>query len=608
MSNFGLLPQGFVLKTVQDLLDQIEQEQRQAFGPAIDTTADSVLGQLNGVVAGQLSQLWEVAQALSAAVNPDFASGAALDAVAAISGAVRLPATSSRVSLDLLLDDATSLPAGRIVSVGANGPQYETQAVAANSSGQRAHVSVEASAVETGPIPGNEGSIDNIVTPAGGWSANAAQFSRNQAPFDLANGETVVVSVDEGADQTITLDAADFSAISAATATELANAINAGLTGATATALADDSVVIVSDTNGPGSAIRVRGTANRAIGWFEWQWRGLNPSRAAESLSGGTEPFNLSGGETLFVVIDEGASQQVDFLPGDFASAGAATAKEVATRIAADLTGATAYVLGGSVVIESFETGNPSAVQVTGGSANPELLFQEDAFSGVSGSAVVGRNTESDADFRVRRLELLSIGAAGTLESIRAAVRQVEGVEAVFARENKTNSVDANGLPAKSFEIIAQGGEDQDVARAIFNAAPAGIESHRDPGAAGRTETVVDSQGENVEINFTRPTEVPIYVEVTVRTDSGVFGGGSSAAGEQAVKEAIVASGDQLNIGDDVVALRVESAPLGVAGVLDVTAFAVGTSPSPVGVSNIPIGGQSRATFSTADVSVTVTT
>lgn len=608
MSSFGLLSQGFVLKTVQDLLEEIEQEQRQAFGPAIDTTADSVLGQLNGVVAGQLAQLWEVAQALSAAVNPDFASGAALDAVAAISGAVRLPATPSLATLNLLLNDGTSLPAGRIVSVGATGPQYETTEVASNSSGQVAHVEVAAQATSLGPTPGNAQSIDTIVTPAGGWFANAAQFSRNAAPFELANGETVVVAIDEGAEQVITLNSGDFSNIAAATATEVANAINATLTGGTATALADDTVVVQSDTNGSGSAVRVRGTANLALGFPRFTWRGFNNSRPGESVSGGTEPFNLSGGETLFVVIDEGTSQQVDFLSGDFGVPGAATAKEVAARIGADVTGATAYVLGGSVVIESLSVGNASAVQVTGGSSNAELLFSEDAFPGSSGNVILGRNTETDADFRARRLELLTIGSAGTLESIRAAVRAVDGVEAVFGRDNKTNSTDSNGLPAKSFEIIAQGGEDAEIARAIFETAPAGILSHRDPGAAGRTEAVVDSEGNNVDINFTRPTEVPIYIAITVLTDPAVFGGGSAVAGEQAVKDAIKAEGDQLNIGDDVIALRLESAPLELAGVLDVTAFALDTSPAPSSGSNITIAGDSRATFSTANIAVTVTT
>lgn len=602
-SSFGLQSQGFVIKTVQDLLEEIQQEQRQAFGPAIDTTADSVLGQVNGVVAGQLAQIWEVAQALSASLNPDFASGAALDAVAAVTGAVRLPAAPSTATLELLLNDSTSLPVGRIVSVGPAGPQYQTTAIVENTTGQRALIDAQVESVDLGPIPGNASTIDTIVTPAAGLLSNAAQFTENQEPFALANGQTLIVEVDEGAAQTVTFLSGDFANIAAATAAEVRDVINAALTGATAEALADGSVELQSDTAGTGSALRIAGSGNFALGFPRFLRRGFNSSKPAQTISGGAEPFSITTGDTLFLVVDQGSTQTVIF-----PSTGSLTAAEAAEEIESQVTGAGAYAVGDSVNIVSLSTGTSATIEVTGGTSNTEFLFAEQEFGGESGDVVLGRNTESDADFRLRRLELLATAGAGTLESIRSAVRQVDGTVAVFGRENVTDVVDSDGLPPKSFEIIVQGGEDQEIGQAIFDTKGAGILSHRNPGATGRTVAVVDSEGFSQDVNFTRPTEIPIYVTVTILTDPGTFGGANAVVGEQLVKDAIVAEGQTLNIGDDVVALRIRCAPLEVAGVLDVTAFAIGTAPAPVSDANIVIGGESRATFSTSNVVVTVTT
>ncbi len=604
MSSYGLLPEGFVPKTVQDVLDEIEQQQRQAFGPAIDTTADSVLGQINGVFADKIAELWEVATALSAAINPDFASGAALDAVAAITGAVRLAAAPSRVQLELLLDDATNLPPARTIAVGANGPRYVTTESVVNASGQRAYVLANAESVELGPVAGNASSLDTILTPAAGFFANASQFSQNQAPFDLDNGDTLTVVADEGAPQTVTFVTGDFVDINAATALEVADAINAAVAGATATNLPDGTVELQSDTNGSGSSLQITGgSANYALGFRRFRRRGFNNSKPAVTVSGAAEPFSINLNETLFVKVDGGSTQTVTF-----PATAVLTAAEAAAVIDGQLTDASAYALGDSVAIETASTGFSATVEVTGGSSNPELGFLEQEFGGTSGDAVLGRDTESDADFRARRLDLLSVAGAGTLESIRAAVRQVGGVVAVFGRENVTDLVDVNGLPPKSFEIIVQGGEDDQIAQAIFNTKGAGILSHRDPGAAGRTVAVVDSEGFPQDLNFTRPTEVPIYVAVTVLTDPGVFGGGDPVVGEQLVKEAIVAQGDLLNIGDDVISLRIRCAPLELAGVEDVTSFAIDIAPAPVSDANIVIAGQSRAVFSTSNVTVVVTT
>jgi hypothetical protein len=64
MSSYGVIPEGFNEKTLDVLLEELQEAERAAYGPNINTQADSVLGQLNGIYADKLAELWEVALAI----------------------------------------------------------------------------------------------------------------------------------------------------------------------------------------------------------------------------------------------------------------------------------------------------------------------------------------------------------------------------------------------------------------------------------------------------------------------------------------------------------------------------------------------------------------
>jgi hypothetical protein len=99
-----------------------------------------------------------------------------------------------------------------------------------------------------------------------GYGAQATK----EAPFALSAGATVIVSVDGGADQTVSFAAASFKNVGAATAQELVVALNAQLTGATASLDASPDCVVIESTT-PGSASCVRftgGTALTALGLY----------------------------------------------------------------------------------------------------------------------------------------------------------------------------------------------------------------------------------------------------------------------------------------------------------------------------------------------------
>lgn len=606
MSSYGVIPEGFNEKTLDVLLDEIQEAERTAFGPNINTQADSVLGQLNGIFADKLAELWEVALAVYRAAYPDSANDEALDNVAAITGTIRLAAAPSQATLYFNLDDSVTVLAGKVVRVGASGARWVVTAAVSNTSGAQATVEAVVESEDAAPVVGNAYAINTIATPVSGWLAKAAFNSLNSEPFPLVNGQTLELQIDGGATQTVTFSTGDFADIANATAQEVADAITAATTGLDAID-AGGAVRLISDLNDEGSSVEVvGGTANPALGFAHEVIRGFNPSRSAKLICGGSETYSLTDGDTLFVQVDGGTSQQVDLNTADFADIANALAREVAAVINQDVTGALAYVVGDKVQIESLTRGVNSSVEVTGGSANAQLLFPDGEVIGSSGDATLGRNLETDAELRLRREELLRISGAATLEAIRSAVRAVSEVLQAFVFENATNVTDAFGRPPKSFEVVVQGGADQGIGQAIFDTKPIGIETFKEPGPNGVTVQVTDSQGTIHDINFSRPTETRMYVDVTVSADAAEFGAGDQAAGEQAVKEAIEAVGDALQIGEDVIINKFLCAPFGVNGVLDVTAIAIEDTTPPTNTANITIADREIATFSDADISVTV--
>ena len=93
-------------------------------------------------------------------------------------------------------------------------------------------------------------------------------------------------------------------------------------------------------------------------------------------------------------------------------------------------------------------------------------------------------------------------------------VLEVEGVQQAFVFENVTLATDSDGLPPKSFEVVVEGGADQDIADTIFLHKPAGIETF------GTTSlSVLDTQGFNHTVKLSRPTTLQMFVDVTVTTN-----------------------------------------------------------------------------------------
>ncbi|MCP4600174.1 MAG: hypothetical protein GY847_06505 [Proteobacteria bacterium] len=349
------------------------------------------------------------------------------------------------------------------------------------------------------------------------------------------------------------------------------------------------SVLAESVDTGP-----VQGLAG-TIDTIETSVTGWNATAAITNDTAETYDFTIS--KTLSVEIDEGDTQYLTISSGVFPTPSAATAAQVAARIDAHLTGGTAAAVGTKIRIYSDTDGTGSAVQVTGGTANTVLDFPTDLIKGFNTlDAVLGNNEQTDPEFRQYRIELLRRPGAGTASSILSNVRAVENVTKAIILENWTmNDPDVWGLPAKSFEVLAVGGAGADIAQAIFDKKDAGIEPHGD-----LSETVADSEGTNHTVKYSRPTEVDLYVIISITVDLSLY----PTDGDDQVEEAITGYGTSLAIGHDSVTSKISSLVMEVDGVIDVSSVLQGITNPPTSSVNYPIVKTELAMFDTARITV----
>lgn len=209
-------------------------------------------------------------------------------------------------------------------------------------------------------------------------------------------------------------------------------------------------------------------------------------------------------------------------------------------------------------------------------------------------SATTGRLVETDEELRERFRNSKFYQSQNILEALLDALRNVDGVTDVVIYENDTDAVDVNGVPAHSFLPIILGGLPSDIGDTIWQNKPTGI-----PSVGDTTVQIADSQGFLHNISFKRPTEIPIYITVSISAAGGIAGDA-----EAQIRQKIEDYGDaNYFTGDDVIYSRFYTPINSVPGHM-VNSLFIGTAPSPVGTSNITIAFDAVATFNPANITV----
>jgi len=213
---------------------------------------------------------------------------------------------------------------------------------------------------------------------------------------------------------------------------------------------------------------------------------------------------------------------------------------------------------------------------------------------------IEGRDREEDGELRLRRANSTAASSQNLIESLIGAVGNVSGVTTLTVLENDLDPVDANGVPGHSFEVIVTGGLDVEIGDAIWANKPFGI------GSFGSTNVVIiDSQGIGHPINFTRPTQIPIFVDITLTKRPNY-----PADGDDQIKQAILdyASGDLVagrgfSVNQDVIFSQLYT-PINIVPGHDIDDLRIGFSASPTGEVNLTINLREVSQFLIANINI----
>jgi uncharacterized phage protein gp47/JayE len=203
-----------------------------------------------------------------------------------------------------------------------------------------------------------------------------------------------------------------------------------------------------------------------------------------------------------------------------------------AGSIVAQVSGASKFITGVAVIVAPSGTATIAALATEQGAIEAAAGTLTKIDTPVSGwlsvtnltAASIGRARETDGQLRARMLATSS-APVGTPEGIATAISEVDGVTYQTVLENRTNAVNAAGMPPHSVFPIVDGGADLAIAAALLNSVAAGID-YTDAGDIPTGPNWVNvvvtnpANGQSVTIPFARSTPVAAAVVVEIETQA----------------------------------------------------------------------------------------
>lgn len=485
----GLTENGYSILRLNQILEDLRTKAVDLFqdllpeGDVVNTSDNSTLGRMIGLISPSLADLWEASQDVYDGFNINAATGIALDNLVALGGVQRQPASSTITTVKLTGAAGTVVPIDTEFQSINNGKFHRLlETVVLNTS---AAYSVTA----------------NVLTVA---NSTAYTISYQKNPDSLGEGVVAVTITSDG------------SATEAEILADLAAAINS----------APHNTLFTATVS--GSDLKI------------------------ESLDT-TKKFDFSCSANLNLGVVEKISTVACTEAGPVEQPA-----NTVSRISVPVSGLTAIT-------------NPL-------------------------SGIIGTERETDEELRARYVVAKFGDGQSLIESLYSALYALDGVESVVILENDTDvalTAPNPPVPPHSFYTVVLGGESQEIGDAIWNNKPAGILAY-----GTNTVTVYDSQEVAHTVAFDRPTSVAIYVTVNITVQSNF-----APNGVDLMKQAIADHINALLIGDDVIYSRLYTPVNSIPGHY-VTSLTIGTSPSPVGTSNITIAYDEKATITAANINI----
>ena len=227
----------------------------------------------------------------------------------------------------------------------------------------------------------------------------------------------------------------------------------------------------------------------------------------------------------------------------------------------------------------------------------------------------IGRDLESDAEFRTRIKAGLNVNSIAVLSAIKANLEALPGVTGTYLYDNYRDSattVDEITVPAHSVLAIVDGGDPDAIARVLYNKKTIGAgycSTTTDPNITIVTRNVLDPiYGTTYEVKFARPKNVDLVVNITVARQDYT---GSDLVTD--VKNAIVnwslggdAEVDGLKIGVDVSPFEISAAVSNAIPEIFIRDCKIAKSGSTPAAAIITMDEADKGVISASNITVTV--
>jgi len=219
-------------------------------------------------------------------------------------------------------------------------------------------------------------------------------------------------------------------------------------------------------------------------------------------------------------------------------------------------------------------------------------------------AGVLGRLTETRAEFETRRKNSLSLNASGTNSAIRANLLALPNVLSAYVIDNPANTTTVIGgvsIPPNTLFCAVQGGVATDIAQIIWEKNAAGTPTMGST-TIGISDTTYPIPYPVYNISYSVPVNVPIFFNVVLRANTNLPTNINTLVQDAIITE--FTGTDPEVIGRTVYSSKYSSVVNAIDVSTDVTSISVGTS-APGAVSFVDINIDQFPTISAANITVT---
>lgn len=207
-----------------------------------------------------------------------------------------------------------------------------------------------------------------------------------------------------------------------------------------------------------------------------------------------------------------------------------------------------------------------------------------------------GQDYEEDPQYRARLIAENASRPSPTLNGVRSALLNVQGVREVNIVENQFATADKYGNPPYSVHIYVFGGRKQDIADCLIEHLAVGIT------LTGTTYCdAVDATGNTKRVYFDFATDRPISVQVKLKTNAQW----NVDEGSDYVKETVVDFINQLEMGDTIYLTKLYPQIYAIAGIDDAKIL-IGKSKDTLSADDIVLDEFEAPSCKTDDVEVDI--